>query len=275
MSKEQNSELPPDFSAWTEDQLRNLPFFELLVLAGNGEATLHPGGINATKKLFQDIALSSDDYVLEIGCGSGKDLCSLVRKYGCKAVGIDHSDFMVKFARHKVQQSGLSSEINIMKGDVTNLDFSDEEFNVIFAQSVLATVPDKSKAATEIARVLKPGGHFGDIEFTWLHEPDNELVSRVEERAGSIDRPLKSEEWVGSLTKVGFKPISTFASSEFGFPMGPLGFIKQEGFLQGMKLTMLAIGRSSRTHLRERAEHAGWMKESGKMGYGIYVFRKA
>ena len=269
------STLPLEFSKWTEDQLAKLPFFELLVLALNGEATLHPGGVNATKRLFQGLELTSNDYVLEIGCGSGKDLCILVAKYGCRAVGIEYSDFLVKFATNSVQEAGLNSKISIMKGDVTNLDFGNEQFDLVFAQSVLATVAEKDKAAIEISRVLKPGGRFGDIEFTWLHEPDYDLVRNVEQRTGgSFDRPLTSEQWVELFSKIGFNMTQTFTSTEFGFPTGLLGFIKQEGFIRSTKVLRLMFTREKRVHLRQRSEHVRWMIESGKIGYGIYVFKK-
>jgi hypothetical protein len=34
------------------------------------------------------------------------------------------------------------------------------------------------------------------------------------------------------------------------------------------------MSRGNRINLTERTEHLRWMKDSGKMGYGIYVFEK-
>jgi len=65
-----------------------------------------------------------------------------------------------------VQKIGLSSKITIIKCDVADMNlFNDGQFDIVIAQSVLATILDKDKAATEISRVLKSGGHFGDIEL--------------------------------------------------------------------------------------------------------------
>src|SRR5918911_1987462 len=145
---QQEDDLPPlDFFLWTDEQLAKLPFIELLVLSFDGEASLHPGGVFSTERLFEELNITSKDCVLEIGCGSAKDLCSLVENYDCRAIGIDSSDLILKFAEHRVQKTGLSSKIRIIKGDVTNMNFfNDNQFDVVIAQSVFATILDKDKA---------------------------------------------------------------------------------------------------------------------------------
>src|SRR5919108_3443141 len=122
--QKEDHDLPSvDFSLWTDGELEDLRFVELLVLSFDGEASLHPGGVFATERLFQKMSLSPNDYVLEIGCGSAKDLCRLVEKYNCRAIGVDSSDLIVKFAEKRIQKMGLSSKITIIKGDVANMNF--------------------------------------------------------------------------------------------------------------------------------------------------------
>ena len=268
-----------DFSLWADEQLAKLPFIELLVLSFEGEASLHPGGVASTERLLQKLSVDPKDYVLEIGCGSAKDLCRLVENYKCRAIGVDSSDLIVKFAEDRVQKRGLSSQITIIKGDITNMNFfNDSQFDIVIAQSVLATVldKDKDKIATEVSRVLKSGGHFGDIELIWVDEPDNELVYNVEKRIGSFDRPLKHSEWIGLLKEAGMTETYVFTSNDFGFPTDFFGVMKHNngGFVESMKLLTLMMSRGNRINLTERTEHLRWMKDSGKMGYGIYVFEK-
>jgi SAM-dependent methyltransferase len=275
--EEQDGGLPSlDFFLWTDEQLAKLPFIELLVLSFEGEASLHPGGVVSTERLFQKLSLTPKDYVLEIGCGSAKDLCKLVENYGCRAVGVDSSDLILKFAEDRVQKTGLSSKITIIKGDVENMNFfNDSQFDVVIAQSVLATILDKDKAVREVSRVLKSGGHLGGIELIWIDEPDNELVYHVEKRIGSFDRPLKLSEWIGLFKEAGLKETSIFTSNDFGFPTDIFGVIKHNGgFVESMKLLMLMMSRGNRINLAKRTEHVQWMKDSGKIGYGIYVFEK-
>ena len=275
--EEQDGGLPfLDFFLWTDEQLAKLPFIELLVLSFEGEASLHPGGVVSTERLFQKLSLTPKDYVLEIGCGSAKDLCKLVENYGCRAVGVDSSDLILKFAEDRVQKTGLSSKITIIKGDVENMNFfNDSQFDVVIAQSVLATILDKDKAVREVSRVLKSGGHLGDTEMIWVDEPDNELVYNVEKRIGSFDRPLKLSEWIGLFKEAGLKETNIFTSNDFGFPTDIFSVIKHNGgFVESMKLLMLMMSRGNRINLAKRTEHVQWMKDSGKIGYGIYVFEK-
>lgn len=278
-NEEQEPHLPSlDFSLWTDKHLAKLPFIELLVLSFEGEASLHPGGVASTERLFQRLSISHEDYVLEIGCGSAKDLCKLVENRNCRAIGVDSSDLIVKFAEDRVQKRGLSSQITIIKGDITNMNFfNDSQFDTVIAQSVLATVidKDKDKVLREVSRVLKSGGHFGDIELIWINDPDNELVYNVEKRIGSFDRPLKSSEWIRLFEEAGFKQSDTFVSNDFGFPTDIFGVIKHNGgFIESMKLLTLMMSRGDKINLTERTEHIRWMKDSGKMGYGLYVFEK-
>ena len=213
---------------------------------------------------------------MEIGCGSAKDLCRLVENYDCRPIGVDSSDPIVKFAEDRMRKTGLGSKITLIKGDVTNMNFfNDSQFDIVIAQSVLATVLGKGKAATEVSRVLKSGGHFGDIEMIWVDEPDYELVRNVEKRIGSFDRPLKSSEWIGLFKEAGLKETNIFTSNDFGFPTDIFGVIKHNGgFVESMKLLTLMMSRGNRINLTERTEHVRWMKDSGKIGYGIYVFEK-
>ena len=264
-----------NYSDWTEEQLAKLPFLELLVLSFDGEASLHPGGRQSTERLFSILEPASDDYVLEVGCGSGRDLCSLVERYGCRAAGIDSSDLMVKFAKRTVEEAGLASKVNIFKDNIGGLSFKDNEFDAVIAQSVLATVIDKDKAATEILRVLKPNRRFGDIELTWIDKPDEDLIKRVEQRIGSFDRPLRLDQWIDLFKKVGFRETNIiFTSDDFGFPTDMLGMIKHNGFAQSMKLFRLVASRGNKINFAKRTEHIRWMKDSGKIGYGICLFEK-
>ena len=274
--QDEDNSSPLDFFMWTDEELAKLPFLELLVLAFDGEASLHPGGVFSTERLFQKLTIGPNDYVLEIGCGSAKDLCRLVEKYNCRAIGVDSSDLILKSAKDRVRKTGLSSKITIIKGDIANMNFFlDGQFDIVIAQSVLATIPDKDKVAAEVSRVLKLGGQFGDIELIWIDEPDDELVYNVEKRIGSFDRPLKLSEWIGLFKKAGLKEINIITSNDFGFPTDIFGVIKHNGgFVESMKLLMFMMSRGNRINLTKRTEHVRWMKDSGKIGYGIYVFEK-
>ena len=52
-----------------------------------------------------------------------------------------------------------------MVGDVTDLPFDDNSFDVAHCHAVLMHVPDTSKTLAEVMRVLKPGGIIASREI--------------------------------------------------------------------------------------------------------------
>ena len=53
--------------------------------------------------VFNSIPLSSDDTLLDLGCGSGSILNLLVEKYGCSGIGIDQLNSDVIGKRQQVR----------------------------------------------------------------------------------------------------------------------------------------------------------------------------
>ena len=51
--------------------------------------TKHLGGLAATEELIRLCEISSDDEVLEVGCGVGQTASLLAKRIGCRVVGVD------------------------------------------------------------------------------------------------------------------------------------------------------------------------------------------
>ena len=49
----------------------------------------HLGGVGATDELVFLCQITPDSYVLDVGCGAGVTASYLVKKYGCRVVGVD------------------------------------------------------------------------------------------------------------------------------------------------------------------------------------------
>jgi ubiquinone biosynthesis O-methyltransferase len=97
-----------------------------------------------------------NEVILDVGCGNGRDLIQLATK-GCKCVGIDLSSKMIEEARKELLKNNIEG-VKLEIGDATNLRFSNQIFDKVFASEVLEHIPDYNKAISEMARVLKPSG---------------------------------------------------------------------------------------------------------------------
>lgn len=81
--------------------------------------------------------------VVDIGCGYGRNR-SIVEKAGGKWTGVEP----------------FEGGAHTVVGDAENLPFENEMFDVAIMDAVLEHIPDVGKAFSEVARVLKQGGHF-------------------------------------------------------------------------------------------------------------------
>jgi SAM-dependent methyltransferase len=88
--------------------------------------------------------------VLELGCGNGKTLSSLVRHSG-EVIGLDHS---INALRQCPPGPSL------VRGDVLRLPFQDERFDTVLLHHVLQHLyaDERELVIGEVRRVLRPGG---------------------------------------------------------------------------------------------------------------------
>src|ERR1700760_3295631 len=96
--------------------------------------------------------------ILEVGVGTGISLPDYARSN--RLVGIDISAPMLRKAKERVDNFGLSNVEALAVMDAKHLAFPDNAFDVIVAQYVITAVPDPEATLDEFARVLKPGGEI-------------------------------------------------------------------------------------------------------------------
>lgn len=96
--------------------------------------------------------------ILEVGVGTGISLPDYKRTN--RLCGVDISEPMLRKARERVTEFGLSNVEGLWVMDAEKLDFPDDAFDVVVAQYVVTTVPNPEATLDEFARVLKPGGEI-------------------------------------------------------------------------------------------------------------------
>lgn len=96
--------------------------------------------------------------ILEAGAGTGAFTSALARVTGrpFAVAGLDVSGAMLQRALASWRAVGLAASGSL--GDIRRLPYADESFDLVLAAHVLEHLPDPEHAASELVRVLRPGG---------------------------------------------------------------------------------------------------------------------
>ena len=111
--------------------------------------------------------------ILDVGCGTGRLLESAGRRWPeARLVGIDPSDAMIAQAERKHQGD---ARFLFKRSDASVLPLDSSSFDVAFTTMSFHHWTDQATAIREIARVLRPAGHFvladPDMPFLRLVRP--------------------------------------------------------------------------------------------------------
>ena len=108
--------------------------------------------------------LKSGQRVLDFGCGLGTITMGLASAVQPGEIhGIDAEASQIELARAAAGTGGHTNA-TFHVGDVTNMLFEDNFFDVAHCHAVLMHVPDTAAVLAEVKRVLKPGGLLASRE---------------------------------------------------------------------------------------------------------------
>ncbi len=101
--------------------------------------------------------------LLDIGTGTGRML-ELFAPKAASAIGIDRSSEMLRLARVKLEEAGISGA-SLRQGDMYALPLTDRSADSIILHQVLHYAQQPGAAISEASRVLSPGGRLLVIDF--------------------------------------------------------------------------------------------------------------
>jgi len=151
---------------------------------------------------------AADVRVLDVGCGTGKQLAANRARYSeMRLTGVDLSAGMLRIARAR------ESTVAWVQGDARALPCVSERFDYVTNQFSYPHIADKRRFAAEVFRVLRPGGRFVLTNIDpWAMA--GWVLYRYFPEARALDERdfLSREALTALLSSAGFSRIATTAT---------------------------------------------------------------
>ena len=107
--------------------------------------------------------------VLDLGCGPGLqtiELSQLLKVGKSTITALDHNETYLEELALKVSEERIDN-IECEKGDMCNLHYADNSFDIIWAEGAIYIIGFK-KGLKEWKRILKPNGIIAVTELSWI-----------------------------------------------------------------------------------------------------------
>ena len=117
----------------------------------------------AAEQLIESLDVHSTDRVLDVATGSGNAALAAARR-SCEVVGIDYVPSLLERARQRAIAEGVQAQFE--DGDAEAIPFENDSFEVVTSVFGSMFAPNQEAAASELARVARPGGKIGLVTHT-------------------------------------------------------------------------------------------------------------
>jgi S-adenosylmethionine-diacylgycerolhomoserine-N-methlytransferase len=121
--------------------------------------------------LIRELAVPPSGAVLEIGCGTARNLICIARRYPtARCFGIDVSSAMLRTARASIKREGAGRRVWVELADATSFDpkpvFGLGRFDRIVISYALSMIPDWTLVLQHSMKLLAPKGALYVVDFS-------------------------------------------------------------------------------------------------------------
>jgi SAM-dependent methyltransferase len=156
------------------------------------------------------VAARSGERALDIGAGTGSETQVLAAAVGPAgdALGVEPNPGVRSVAERRAAEAG--SRARFVDGDALALPVGDADVDAVWCERVFQHLAEPEKAATEIARVLRPGGRVALLDTDWattiLHPGEADVVAVLTGGAlTAAANPYAGRKLVGQLAAAGLE----------------------------------------------------------------------
>jgi SAM-dependent methyltransferase len=187
--------------------------FQLLIDLHKRANRQGPGGDTETRKAI-DLAMldpSAPLKIVDIGCGTGSSTMLLARELNAQITAVDFLPDFVTVLKANAENEGLTKKIVPLVCSMGNLQFYDEEYDVIWSEGAIYNMGFEN-GINDWKRFLKPGGLLVVSEITWItNDRPFEIQKYWEAEYPEISTASSK---ISILENSGYSPVAYFILPE-------------------------------------------------------------
>ena len=141
--------------------------------------TLEQAQVNKLRRICEQLRLSGDDHLIEIGTGWGGLAIYAARNYGCRVTTTTISDEQYRYSKGRIEEEGLEDQITLLNKDYRELD---GHYDKLVSVEMIEAVGRKYLPGyfAKLDQLLKPGG-LAMVQAITIADQRFDVYSRTED----------------------------------------------------------------------------------------------
>jgi outer membrane protein assembly factor BamB len=159
----------------------------------DSDAVFVPTPMDVVKRMLEFAAVKKSDVVYDLGSGDGRVVIAAAKAFGCRAVGVELDEDLVKAARAQAREAGVEKRVSFRHGDLFEADFSEADVVALYL------LPEMNRRLVPKLGRLRPGARVVAHYFPLPGVRPDRVVKMTSEEDG-VERclylytvPLKTE----------------------------------------------------------------------------------
>jgi outer membrane protein assembly factor BamB/protein-L-isoaspartate O-methyltransferase len=117
----------------------------------NADTVFVPTPMDVVKRMLEVAAVKKSDLVYDLGSGDGRIVLAAAKAFGCRAVGVELDEDLVKASRAQAKEAGLEKQVSFQHADLFEAEFADADVVALYL------LPEMNKRLIPKLDKLRPG----------------------------------------------------------------------------------------------------------------------
>jgi glycine/sarcosine/dimethylglycine N-methyltransferase len=140
------------------------------------DEAIAPASQRTVERMAQDLGVTAETRILDMGAGYGGSARWLAKTYGCRVTCLNLSEVENERNREKNRAQGLDHLVDVVDGSFESMPVQDNFYDIVWSQDAFLHSGERRQVVAEIERVLQP---TGQVVFTDPMADDNADISAL------------------------------------------------------------------------------------------------